>query len=204
MPRLIEPPTPGTHREPAPHRRQITRRDCQCLVDNEALVGRYELIDGETNLKSGQKTPHAYVITRLTSWTVTTFGALFARIQMPIDVAEDENETNEPEPDTAVIRKSAEEYMSGNPPASDVLLAIEVADTSLRFDLITKAALYARARIPEYWVLDLNGRRIVAHRKPNAGRYTETLEFLPSETLAPLCRPDAEVVVSELLPPASS
>src|SRR5262247_2117502 len=105
MPRMLPPPHEAERPEPAPNRKRWTRRECEFLVQNELLIGRYELIDGEVISKMGQKPPHAYVIMRLTTWLVAVFGGDFVRIQLPIDVAEVDNETNEPEPDAAVLSR---------------------------------------------------------------------------------------------------
>ncbi len=203
MPNIIEPPAPGPYREPPPTPKRWTRRDCEFLVDNELLVGRYELIDGEIVSKMGQKPPHAVAIMRLTKWLVNLFGGDFVRIQLPIDVAEQDNEINEPEPDAVALAQPGEAYMAGNPDPVEVLLAIEVADSSLRFDLITKAALYARAAILEFWVLDIVNRRLVVHRQPSGTGYAEILEYAETEQLAPISRPESLVLVSDLLPPRS-
>ena len=66
---------------------------------------------------------------------------------------------------------------------------VEVADTSLTFDLTVKAALYARAGIVEYWVLDVSGRRLVVHRDPRDGRYRSIVAFSEQESAAPLASP---------------
>jgi Uma2 family endonuclease len=173
-------------RSPTPKR--WTRKECADLVENEMLIGRYELIDGEIISKMGQKPPHALTVMILTGWLVGLFGHLFVRFQLPIDVSEADNLHNEPEPDAVVLARPGTETLGANPKPADVLLAIEIADSSLRFDLRTKAALYARAGIEDYWVIDIPGRRIVVHREPSAGRYRSG-------------RPDAEILASALLPP---
>jgi len=66
----------------------------------------------------------------------------------------------------------------------------EVSDTTLDFD-VKKARLYARAGIPDYWVLDVNNRRLIVHREPNAGRYASVLAYGQDEIVAPLAAPQA-------------
>lgn len=187
--------------EAAPHRKRWTRRECEFLVQSGLLTGRYELVNGEVISKTGQNPPHAYVIRRLVTWLATAFGDDRVSIQLPIDVAQADNEVNEPEPDASVLARPADNFLSGNPGPSDLLLVIEVADTTVRFDLRSKAALYARAGIADYWVIDLPGRRIVVHRRPSPEGYSEVLEYSESETVSPLSRPDAGVPVTDLLPP---
>jgi Uma2 family endonuclease len=189
--------------EPSPTPKRWMRNECAYLVDNELIRGRYELINGEIISKTGQKPLHALTVMILTEWLVGLVGAMSVRFQLPIDVADADNVHNEPEPDAVVLARPATETQGANPKPADVLLAIEIADSSLRFDLRTKAALYARAGIGDYWVIDLPGRRIVVHREPSADRYRSVVSYAENEMLAPLCRPEAETLASALLPPAS-
>ena len=197
---VISPSPPVSAQESTPKRIRFTRRMCTALVENGLLTGRYELIDGEVIDKMGQNPPHAFVIRRLNGWLVKWFGADYVNIQLPIDVSEAENETNEPEPDAAVLAQSGEAYLNGNPGPSELLLVIEVSDSSLYFDLHKKAALYARATIQEYWVVDIAGRRMVVHRQPTSQGYAEILAYGEDELLSPLARPEATIRVADLLP----
>ena len=74
----------------------------------------------------------------------------------------------------------------------------EVSDTSLEFDLQLKARLYARAGIAEYWVVDLNGRRVVIHRRPEGGRYLDVVGYSEDETVATLGAPEVLIRVGDL------
>jgi Uma2 family endonuclease len=186
--------------EPAPHRKRWKRSECVSLVESGLLTGRYELIDGEIVPKMGQKPAHAFVIVRLTAWLIAIFGGDFVRSQLPIDVTISDNETNEPEPDAAALARPIIAYAERNPGPNDLLLVVEVSDTTLRFDLRAKAALYARAGIRKYWVVGVPGRRIVVHRNPTPRGYRELTAYAESESLAPLVRPDALVMVASLLP----
>src|SRR5262249_40400221 len=154
---------------PTPNRKIFTRADCEKMVATGTLVGRYELIDGEIISKMGQKTPHAFVVMTVMNWLSGLFGSLRVRCQGPIEVAFEDREINEPEPDFAVLREPASAYLEKHPGPGDILLIIEASDTSLRFDLEVKSSLYARAGIPEYWVLDIGGRRLISHRAPETG-----------------------------------
>ena len=108
----------------------------------------------------GQKPPHAVVITLLLQWLVQGFDIRFVRMQSTINVDEATGYTNEPEPDAVVTVKSMLHYLTHHPTPAELHLVVEVSDTTLNFDLTTKADLYARAAIADYWVLDVNGRRI--------------------------------------------
>ena len=117
-------------------------------------------------------------------------------------MAVSDNETSEPEPDVAVLAQTATAYSERNPSPADLRLVVAASDTTLRFDLSTKAALYARAGIADYWVVDVTGRQIFVHRQPTANGYTEITAYTADEEIATLARPDAPVRVAALLPPA--
>jgi Uma2 family endonuclease len=87
------------------------------------------------------------------------------RVRSQLPLAPDDE--NEPEPDFAVIQRDDDE--TDNPQTA--LLAIEIANTTVRDDLTRKARIYARAGIPEYWVLDVKKRELVVHRSPANGKY---------------------------------
>ncbi|MEO7652693.1 MAG: Uma2 family endonuclease, partial [Bryobacteraceae bacterium] len=77
-----------------------------------------------------------------------------------------------------------------------------VAASNLGFDLRTKAALYARAGIVEYWVLDVTGRRLLVHRNPAAGKYASAVAYGEDESVAPLASPHTQFRVAEAFPVA--
>src|SRR3954465_4415522 len=81
-----------------------------------------------------------------------------------------------PEPDLAVLRPRADFYKSGLPRPASILLIVEVADSSLRHDRDTKAALYARRAIPEFWLIDVRGKRLTRYRDPAAAGYARVDE----------------------------
>jgi Uma2 family endonuclease len=82
------------------------------------------------------------------------------------------------------------------------LLVIEVADTSLDHDRNIKGPLYARAGIPEYWIVNLNGERIEVYREPSAAGYRASRFYLRGERLSPDFAPDLTIEVDAILPPA--
>jgi Uma2 family endonuclease len=123
--------------------------------------------------------------------------------QTTIEVATDDQPTNRPEPDALVLARPDNE-IEGTPAGGDLALVAEVSDATLRDDLHTKAALYARADIPEYWVLDVPTRRLFVHRNPVAGNYAETVAYAETDTIAPLAAPEAAVRIADLLPPSAA
>jgi Uma2 family endonuclease len=189
--------------EPAPNRIRWTRAQCDAIRAAGVLNERYELIDGEVLSKMGQKPPHRLAVVLLRTWLTAVFCAFFVQTQAPIDVGDTDPDHNEPEPDAAVTVAPTTTYADRHPGPADLVLVVEVSDTTLRFDRTTKAALYAHAGIREYWVVDLAGRQIFVHRRPATEGYAEITAYGPDESVATLARPDDSVRVSGLLPPAA-
>jgi Uma2 family endonuclease len=192
--------TPFAPPPPQPPRKRWTRSECTALEASGVWdQQRLELVQGELISKMGKNRPHVNTLTRLQGWLVQIFGLDFVNPEAPIDVAPEDNPTNEPEPDVIVLRKELS-YFRSNPPAEDVLLVVEVADSSLSFDLTVKARLYARAGIPEYWVADVGTRQIYVHRNPGSGKYGSVVIYSEQETVSPLAAPHAEFLVGTAFP----
>ena len=183
-----------------PPRKLWTRAECDALEAAGLLDGQHlELIEGELINKMGKKRSHVIGLGRMLDWLKAVFGNDFVDPEAPIDVAPEDNPTNEPEPDIIVLKRERTSYPR-NPRPEDLRLVVEIADTTLRFDLTTKAALYARAGIVEYWVLDVNGKRLIVHRDPRGGVYTSVVAFGEKESVAPLSAPQAVLRVSDAFP----
>jgi Uma2 family endonuclease len=133
-------------------------------------------------------------------WLAQTFGFRLVNQEAAIDVAPEDNPTNAPQPDLIVLTREATHFRSANPRPEDLRLVVEIADSSLNFDLTTKAALYARAGIAEYWVLDVAGRRLLVHREAKAGGYASIIAYGEQESVAPLTAPQAEFRVADAFP----
>jgi Uma2 family endonuclease len=151
----------------------------------------------------GQNPPHAWTVASVHVWLAKAFGVALIRGQLPIEVAHEDRDHSEPEPDLVVVAERKLDYAARHPRGDELLLLIEVADTSVNFDRRVKSALYARASVPEYWVLDVSARALYVHRHPAGGNYRQVTRLAEDETVAPDSRPDAVVKVSELLPPAA-
>ena len=108
---------------------------------------------------------------------------------------------SEPEPDVAVLKPRADDYETATPRPSDVLLVIEVADSTLRQDRDVKVPLYAESGIMECWLVDLAGRAVEVHRRPTGGHYAEVRRVNPEGTLDIAALPCATLAVSGLLRP---
>jgi Uma2 family endonuclease len=186
------------HIQPQPPLRlkRWTREEIGFLQKNGFLEGqRYELVEGELINKMGMNEPHAFAIRLLTALLVRLFGSRVL-IQLPIDVSPEDNPTSEPQPDAAVTTTAAS-MTSKQPGAGDIVWLIEVSDSTLRFDLTVKAGLYARAGIPDYWVIDLVNRQIIVHRQPALGTYGSVVVYGEQESIAPLESPGSMVRFQE-------
>jgi hypothetical protein len=123
-------------------RRPWTRRDCEALESSGAFEGqRYELIEGELIDKMGMNPPHSVFLKLIGGWLMRIFGERYVRQQMPIDVRLEDNPTNEPQPYVWLTSQPANSFLDRHPNSSEILLLVEVADTTLAFDTTTKAAL---------------------------------------------------------------
>ncbi len=151
---------------------------------------RVELIDGEVVKMSPIGTRHAACVRRLTHLMMPLGKRAIVSVQHPVQVGE----LSEPEPDLAVLRWRDDFYYNHHPMPPDVLLAVEVADTSLRFDLRRKTSLYIAGGVPEVWVIDLVVE--VVH----VTRGGTTSQLRAGESLAPLAFPDLVLEVAAILP----
>lgn len=175
-----------------------TREEAHALVDlGFPNAEKWELIDGELIDKMGKKRPHVIWQGKVYEWLLGVFGSGRVESEAPSDVATEDNKYSEPEADLKVLRRPSEEY-SSNPQPEDILLAVEIADSTVRFDLSKKAKLYARAAILEYWVVDIPGHRLVVHREPKDGQYRSVVAYRAQEEIAPLVAPKARFCLERL------
>jgi len=186
---------------PGPPRKKWTRQECLAL-DATGLFDQQhlELIEGELIVKMGNKRPHVNSLVRLQEWLIVVFGWGVVIPEGPIDVAPEDNPTNEPEPDIVVLKRDISNFTKCNPTPADLHLVVEIADTTLAFDRRTKAPLYARAGISDYWVLDVNRRQLLVHREPTRGGYASVQVYNEAESVSPLAAPQREFKVSDALP----
>ncbi len=153
---------------------------------------RAMLIDGVILQEGPMNPPHAVTLGLVEEAIRTAFGAgWWMRHQSPLILGLD----TDPEPDLAVVPGRPRDY-SGHPTTAD--LVVEVADTSLDFDTNEKRLLYARAGIRDYWVVDINGRRLLVYRNPQAGDYASPQALGPVDVVSPLAS-SSSVLVADLL-----
>ena len=168
---------------------------------NEAGVfapeARLELIEGEIIEMALIKPPHAGRVIQLTSLLQRAAGErALVSAQGPLLVSS----RSVPQPDLALLAPRADYYTESLPTAADVFLVVEVAHSSLAFDLGTKVPLYARAGVREVWVVDIGERAIHVFRQPAEGAYRTAFVARASERVACEALPEAALQVSELFP----
>lgn len=201
-------PATLTQRPPAPTaqeppRKRWTRAECERLEALGIFEHQHlELIEGELIDKMGKNRPHVGVAALLTAWLIQIFGGLRVNAESPIEVALEDNPDSRPEPDLIVVNSeyAGARFWSATPQPQDLDLVIEIADTSLAFDLTVKAPLYARAGIGDYWLLDIPGRRMIVHRDPKDGEYRSVVSYSEQESVAPLAAPDASFQIQSVFP----
>ena len=176
-----------------------TRDECETL-GRAGLVdlNRYELIEGELIQKMPKNIPHVMAVALLSSWLRKIYGELWVVTEPTIDLRPEDSPASAPEPDVIVLTRSIREYQDWLRP-DEVRLVAEVSSTTLPFDMTIKARLYARSGIVEYWVLDLEGRRLIVHRDPVDDTYSSIQAYVEQEFVSTLATPDHEIRVRELL-----
>jgi Uma2 family endonuclease len=158
---------------------------------------RIELIDGDIIEMAPVGSPHIGAVMTLNQLlTKAAPESVMVSVQSPIQLGA----RSEPEPDLALLRARADKYRRPPPPAAaDVLLIIEVSDTSLRYDREVKLPLYARGNIPEVWIVDLAARAVTVHRNPEKAAYTAVTSHGPTEALEASALPGLRIPVGEIL-----
>jgi Uma2 family endonuclease len=189
---------PPAAAEPVPHR--FTAAAYYQMLRTGILHedDRVELLGGQVVQMSPSGPLHAATTDRLGDrLAAATAGRALVRRQNPLDLGE----WDAPEPDVAVVRPRADYYAGGHPTAADVLLAVEVADSSLAYDQWTKAALYAAAGVREVWVVNLPERALEVYRAPGPSGYQDRQTHQRGARVAPLAFPELRLAVADLLPP---
>ena len=181
-----------------------TRLEYERLVDLGAFQPgeRLELVGGDLLVREPQHGPHATAVGLVEDTLRAAFGAgWIVRVQMPLAL----DDESEPEPDVAVVPGTRRDYSRGHPSRPSLL--IEVADSSLTLDREHKSSLYARAGVPDYWIVNLVSRVLEVYREPGPApeapygwRYTIVRILSPAESVSPLAAPDTRIAVTDLLP----
>jgi Uma2 family endonuclease len=157
---------------------------------------RVELLDGEIVEMSPIGPPHSSVVNRMTRLLVQRVGEqAVVVVQNPLRLVP----SSEPEPDFVLAAERADFYGSAHPTASDVLVVIEVSDSSLRRDRLVKVPIYAREWIPEVWIVDIGGGRVHVHTDPADGEYRLIRTAYRGEELRPTLLSSVMITVDEIL-----
>jgi Uma2 family endonuclease len=186
------------HDEPRVLRRRFTVDEYHRMGEAGVLHedDRVELLDGEVVLMSPIGGPHTACVKRFTQLLVLrAHGQAIVSIQDPVEL----DELSEPQPDLALLRPRDDFYESAHPRPDDVLLAIEVGDSSVRFDREIKAPLYARAGVREVWLVDLPASEVSVCRRPGAEGYEDVVVKRRGDVLRPEALPDVTINVDEIL-----
>jgi Uma2 family endonuclease len=180
-----------------PHYR-FTRAEYHRMVEAGILHedSPVELIEGEIIEVSPIGRRHRSCVDRLNDLFVPLVReAAIVRIQSSLVLGE----RSEPEPDVVLLRRRADFYGQADETPADVLLVVEVADSSEGYDRLTKAPLYARYGISEYWIVNLNRDQVVVYRDPAPHGYATTRVARRGESISPLAFPNLAIAVDEVL-----
>ena len=181
-----------------PLKRLFTVSEYHSLAEIGILTedDRVELIEGEIYRMAPIGSRHAGCVTRLNRLFSGLVGEhALVYLQNPVEFGG----SSELQPDLALLRFRADLYSASHPTQNEVLLLIEVADTSIGFDRNVKQPIYARNGIPEFWLVDLGKNTVEVHRQPSASGYRDIRLLRKGDRISPLALPDHELNISDLL-----
>jgi Uma2 family endonuclease len=177
------------------HEKTVTCEEfLERILAGEFMDRKVQLLDGAIFEMPNPNPPHntSVTYTHLVLLRIFSNGYV-VRNQMGFPV----DDVNEPMPDFAVVEGTIADFRDCNP--TTAVLIVEVADSTLTIDR-GKATLYARAGVPEYWIVDVNRRQLIVHRDPQSDRYGRITIAFETETVSLLAAPNANITVSEMLP----
>jgi Uma2 family endonuclease len=158
---------------------------------------RVELLEGKIVCMSPQRPFHAASVQRSSRLLFKLLSdRAEIRVQLPVILGND----SEPEPDLAVVRFDADEYSFRHPEVPDIYLLIEVADSTIAKDRNQKARIYAKNRVLEYWILDLQKRQVYVFRQPEESIYRENLILNSDNSIAMQAFPDVAIALNDMFP----
>ncbi len=158
---------------------------------------RVELIEGEIVQMAPIGSRHAAGVKNLANRLGPLVqGRALIAVQDPVRLGPG----SEPQPDFALLRLREDSYASAHPAPADILLLVEVADASLGYDRDVKVPLYAQAKVPEVWLMDLESDSIAVHREPSSEGYRSVQILRRGQRLSLQAFPDVSIAVDDLLP----
>jgi Uma2 family endonuclease len=179
-------------------RHRITVEEYYRMAEAGILArdARVELIEGVIVDMPGMGSEHAWALAHLNRVLIEAIGKHAHLLpQLPIRLSD----MSEPVPDLALVRPEETFYKKGHPGAGDTFLIIEVSDSSLRYDVEIKAPLYARHRVPEYWIVDLQGHQIRFFRSPGLAQYADVTTATTPGIVSPIALPDVKIDLTGIL-----
>lgn len=179
-------------------RKIFTVRDYHKMIDAGVFVGNsdYELIEGEIVKKMTQGDFHIACINRLNRLFSRNCGdEIIVSVQNAVIIGD----ISEPEPDVALLKFREDFYSAGKATAEDVLLLIEVSDSTVKYDRNVKMRIYAEAGVAEVWLVNLPRQILEVHLEPEKGKYRLVKKYEKSESVAPSLLPDIKLKVSEII-----
>lgn len=179
-------------------RRRFTADEYHRMAEAGVLLAddRVELVDGEIVEMTPIGSHHAACVDRLNVLLQRSLaGHGIVRVQGPVRL----DAHSEPQPDLSVLRSRADFYASAHPSPVDVILVVEVADASLRYDREIKVRLYARAGIRETWLVDLQNERVAVFTDPTPQGYRASRQIRRGDRLTSQALPAASFLVDEML-----
>ena len=181
-----------------PSRRRFTVGEYYAMADAGILSenDRVELVDGDVIVMPPIGDWHAASVKLLNNTILPALqGRAIVAVQDPVRLGDD----SEPQPDITLLQWRDDFYRNGHPSPSDVLLLIEVADSSVEFDRNVKLAAYAQTGIPEVWIAAHSERRIEAYTDPTGDSYATVRYFGPGDSIAPQAFPDIVLEVARII-----
>jgi Uma2 family endonuclease len=163
--------------------RQLTSTEYYGMMESGIIREgeRVELISGQIFTMAAKGTRHTVATSRLLKSLLRLIGEqAIVRCQDPISLPNH----SEPEPDIAIVRLRSDDYINSHPAPADIILVIEVADSSIKFDREIKALLYAAAGISEYWIINLIDNRLEIYRQPEGDIYTSIEIITPPRSIS--------------------
>jgi Uma2 family endonuclease len=157
---------------------------------------RVELLGGEIIRMSPIGVAHASAVDRIGDVFRERLGArVIIRVQGPVVL----DRFSQPQPDITILARRDDFYSTGHPRPKDLLLAIEVMDSSRSYDRTLKLPLYAKAELRDVWLVDLRAETVSVHRRPALRGYREERTYGRRETIVPLAFPRLRIRVNEIL-----
>ena len=183
----------------APARRRFTVAEYYAMADAGILSenDHVELLDGDLIVMPPIGNWHAASVNSIVAAFPSTLleDRAILSVQNPVRL----DNYNEPQPDAMLLRWRDDFYRNGHPAPGDVLLLIEVADSSVDFDRTVKLAAFARAGVPEVWIVAHAERRIEACTELAGNEYATVRHFGPGETVTPQAFPDITLAVDRII-----